>query len=157
VFFNRLGELRDRTLENQQHRASGLNSGRGRNRSLEHGLPGAGCSSLAQPRADDPGGVTRSFLTVEMGTHQLDRRLPLAPRWRPAKSEIATTPDRPCVARDPSLACNFLRTGHGPHLFRSFLLKRFLQFFLQFGYAHLVEGDTIFVIVEPFGPRISEP
>ena len=24
VFFNRLGELRDRTLENQQHRASGL-------------------------------------------------------------------------------------------------------------------------------------
>jgi TnpA family transposase len=25
VFFNRLGELRDRTLENQQHRASGLN------------------------------------------------------------------------------------------------------------------------------------
>ena len=25
VFFNQLGELRDRTLENQQHRASGLN------------------------------------------------------------------------------------------------------------------------------------
>ena len=25
VFFNRLGKLRDRTLENQQHRASGLN------------------------------------------------------------------------------------------------------------------------------------
>jgi TnpA family transposase len=25
MFFNRLGELRDRTLENQQHRASGLN------------------------------------------------------------------------------------------------------------------------------------
>jgi hypothetical protein len=25
VFFNRLGELRNRTLENQQHRASGLN------------------------------------------------------------------------------------------------------------------------------------
>src|SRR6266446_1092666 len=25
VFFHRLGELRDRTLENQQHRASGLN------------------------------------------------------------------------------------------------------------------------------------
>jgi TnpA family transposase len=25
VFFNRLGELRDRTYENQQHRASGLN------------------------------------------------------------------------------------------------------------------------------------
>jgi hypothetical protein len=25
VFFNRLGELRDRTLENQQHRASALN------------------------------------------------------------------------------------------------------------------------------------
>ena len=25
MFFNRLGELRDRTFENQQHRASGLN------------------------------------------------------------------------------------------------------------------------------------
>jgi TnpA family transposase len=25
VFFNRLGELRDRTYEHQQHRASGLN------------------------------------------------------------------------------------------------------------------------------------
>ena len=25
MFFNRLGELRDRTYENQQHRASGLN------------------------------------------------------------------------------------------------------------------------------------
>ena len=25
MFFNRLGELRDRTHENQQHRASGLN------------------------------------------------------------------------------------------------------------------------------------
>ncbi len=25
VFFNRLGELRDRTFENQRHRASGLN------------------------------------------------------------------------------------------------------------------------------------
>jgi hypothetical protein len=39
----------------------------------------------------------------------------------------------------------------------SFLSKRFLQFLSQFGYAHLVEGDTIFVIVEPLGPRNSEP
>jgi TnpA family transposase len=36
VFFNRLGELRDRTYENQQHRASGLNLGCRRDRTLEH-------------------------------------------------------------------------------------------------------------------------
>ena len=104
-FLNRVAMQRDR----QQ-------SGRGRNRALEHGLPGAGYSSSPQPRANDPGSVTGASFTIEMGTHQLDRRLPLASRRRPAKSEVATTPDRHCVARDPSLACNFLRTGHGPHI-----------------------------------------
>jgi hypothetical protein len=38
VFFNRSRGLRDCTLENQKHLASGLNSGRGSNRTLEHGL-----------------------------------------------------------------------------------------------------------------------
>jgi len=31
------------------------------------------------------------------------------------KSEVATTPDRLCTTRDPSLACKFLRTASDPH------------------------------------------
>jgi TnpA family transposase len=45
VFFNRLGELRDRTLENQQHRASGLNLVVVAIVLWNTVLPGAGCSS----------------------------------------------------------------------------------------------------------------
>jgi hypothetical protein len=120
----RLSLWRGRIAQIQSSSWAGPKSGRRRNRSLEHGLPGAGCSGLAQPRADEPGGAIRTSLTVEMGTHQLDRRLPLASRRWPAKSEIATAPDRPCIARSPSLACNFLRTGHGPHLFNLFVDAR---------------------------------
>src|ERR1700756_5664738 len=54
VFSNRLGELRDRTLENQQHRASGLNLVLAAIVLWNTGLPGAGCSSAPQARADDP-------------------------------------------------------------------------------------------------------
>jgi hypothetical protein len=41
------------------------------------------------------------------------------------------------------------------HLFRTFLLKRFLQSLSQFGYAHLDEGDAIFVVVQQLAT--SEP
>jgi len=51
MFFNRLGELRDRTLENQQHRASGLNLVAAAIVLWNTGLPGAGYSSAPQPRA----------------------------------------------------------------------------------------------------------
>jgi len=55
MFFNRLGELRDRTLENQQHRASGLNLVLAAIVLWNTGfLPGAGYSSAPQARADDP-------------------------------------------------------------------------------------------------------
>ncbi|WMN44867.1 hypothetical protein MS8320_A0140 (plasmid) [Escherichia coli] len=40
VFFNRLGEIRDRSFEQQRYRASGLSSDGG-HRAVEHGLPGA--------------------------------------------------------------------------------------------------------------------
>ena len=42
VFFNRLGELRDRSFENQRYRASGLNLSSGRNRAMDHDLSAAG-------------------------------------------------------------------------------------------------------------------
>src|ERR1700745_1292785 len=55
MFFNRLGELRDRTLENQQHRACGLNLVLAAIVLWNTGfLPGAGYSSAPQARADDP-------------------------------------------------------------------------------------------------------
>ena len=38
VFFNRLGEMRGRSFENQRYRASGLTLGSGRVHSLEYGL-----------------------------------------------------------------------------------------------------------------------
>ncbi|MFP1453851.1 Tn3 family transposase [Escherichia coli] len=40
VFFNRLGEIRDRSFEQQRYRASGLNLGDGGYRAVEHGVPG---------------------------------------------------------------------------------------------------------------------
>jgi TnpA family transposase len=40
VFIHRLGEIRDRTYENQQHRVSGLQSARYRHYPVEHALPG---------------------------------------------------------------------------------------------------------------------
>ncbi|WP_407241161.1 Tn3 family transposase [Escherichia coli] len=39
VFFNRLGEIRDRSFEQQRYRASGLNPGDGGYRAVEHGVP----------------------------------------------------------------------------------------------------------------------
>ncbi len=38
VFFNRLGEIRDRSFEQQRYRASGLNLGDGGYRAVEHGV-----------------------------------------------------------------------------------------------------------------------
>ena len=42
VFFNRLGEMRDRSFENQRYRASGPQLGDGSHRAVEHRLSGAG-------------------------------------------------------------------------------------------------------------------
>ena len=53
VFFNRLGEMRDRTFENQRYRASGLNLRRRRHHPLEHRLsraaPSTRCAAAAAP------------------------------------------------------------------------------------------------------------
>ena len=64
VFIHRLGEIRDRTYENQQHRASGLNllvtaiilwNTRYLDRAVACSAPGRGCpgpcSSLTSPRS----------------------------------------------------------------------------------------------------------
>lgn len=47
VFFNRLGEIRDRSFEQQRFRPQ---PGDGRHRVVEHGLPGTGRERLARPR-----------------------------------------------------------------------------------------------------------
>ncbi len=76
-----------------------------------HALRGAGHSSSSQPGPDDPVGVAGTSFTVEMGqinlTGDYHRRRDGDLRNRKA----TTTLNRLCTARDPSLACNFLRTG----------------------------------------------
>ena len=54
VFFNRLGEIRDRSYENQRHRASGLNLLVAAI-IMEYNLPAARRRSPTQPRA--PSGI----------------------------------------------------------------------------------------------------
>ena len=61
VFFNRLGEIRDRSFEQQRYRASGLNL------------------------------VTAAIVlwnTVYMGAHQPDRRLPLAQQRQDRRGQV---------------------------------------------------------------------
>jgi hypothetical protein len=53
MFFNRLGNWATAHWKTSNI-GPVLKFGRGSNRTLEHGLPGAGYSSAPQPRADDP-------------------------------------------------------------------------------------------------------
>src|SRR5215472_970231 len=55
VFFNRLGEIRDRSYENQRHRASGLNLGGRCDHALEYGLPGTGDRTADKITSVQPG------------------------------------------------------------------------------------------------------
>lgn len=50
VFFYRLGEIRDRSYEQQRYRAKWPQSGNGSYRALEYGVPGTWHQSLAQTR-----------------------------------------------------------------------------------------------------------
>jgi hypothetical protein len=76
VFFHRLGEIRDRTFENQSFRASGLRPHHGRHRPLEHGLSRPRRSTLARPGRDDsrrsPGSCS-----AWLGAYRAHRRLRL--------------------------------------------------------------------------------
>ena len=76
VFFNRLGEIRDRSYENQRHRASGLNlivsaivlwNTTYLQRAVDH---------LKRQGIIDTGRSGAS-IAIGLGTHQSDRRLPL--------------------------------------------------------------------------------
>jgi TnpA family transposase len=80
VFFNRQGELRDRTFENQRYRASGLNLvvlaiifvdkiylERAVNALRQHGVSFSGCAPYAR-------------LAARLGAHQPDWGLHLAPQ-----------------------------------------------------------------------------
>lgn len=100
LFFNRLGELRDRQFENQVFRASGLNpAGRGHH-SMEFALP---CRSVREPRSARGAlgaGNQETHGSARMGAYQPDRRLYLERSaatgpWRTsASAAIAITPGR---------------------------------------------------------------
>jgi hypothetical protein len=104
VFFNRLGEIRDRSYENQRHRASGLNllvaaiilwNTTYLQRALDHMR-----EQGAQP------GTQRSRPSVApgWGTHQPNRRLAL---WHVTSARVRSipAPPDPCTrSRAPSLS-----------------------------------------------------
>ena len=97
VFFNRLGELRDRTFENQRYRASGLNLvvaaivlwntvylERGHQRAARGWSVGRGFTP------DAP-------IALELGAHQPDRRLRLARQQASGERRLSA------FAEDPRL------------------------------------------------------
>jgi len=103
VFFNRLGEIRDRSFEQQRYRASGLNLvtaaivlwntvylERAANAMRGHGLS-----------VDD---ALLQYLSPLGWEHQPDRRLPLAQQRQDRCREIQTT-----TAAATSLACFIFR------------------------------------------------
>ena len=77
VFFNRLGELRDRSFENQRYRASGLNLVVAAIVLWNNGLPGTGGASVAGHRKRGRQPPAPSVATG-LGAHQPDGRLQLA-------------------------------------------------------------------------------
>ena len=82
VFFNRLGEMRDRSFENQRYRASGLNLVTAaiilwNTVYLERAI---NALKLRGEKIDDA--LLQHFVAAWMGTHQSDRRLCLADQKR---------------------------------------------------------------------------
>ena len=110
VFFNRLGEIRDRSFEQQRYRASGLNLVTAavvlwNTVYLEraaHALRGNGHA------VDDA--LLQYLSPARLGTHQPDRRLPLAQQRQDRRGQVqaATT-----VAT--GLACFIFRFLRRPH------------------------------------------
>ena len=79
VFIHRLGEIRDRTYENQQHRASGPEPSRHRNHPVEYAIPRARhCRSA--PGRGCSGPATRSPLPARLGACEPHRGLHLERR-----------------------------------------------------------------------------
>ena len=74
VFFHRLGEIRDRTFENQRYRASGLNLAVAAIILWNTVYLGLAVDTRSPPRASCP------YRTARMGAYRLQRRLRLASR-----------------------------------------------------------------------------
>jgi hypothetical protein len=78
VFFNRLGEMRGRSFENQRYRASGLTLGSGRVHSLEYGLFKPRDSGPESTRFVGRRQPAPTPITPRLGTRQPHRGLRLA-------------------------------------------------------------------------------
>jgi hypothetical protein len=79
VFFNRLGELRDRTFENQRYRTSGLHLLVAAI-VLWNRLPGTRYQRAARGWSVGQGFAPDTFIALGLAAHQSYRRLCLAPR-----------------------------------------------------------------------------
>ncbi len=107
VFFNRLGEIRDRSFEQQRYRASGLNLVTGY-RAVEHGVPGTRHPGVGRGRQ---AGGRRAAIPVAagLGAHQPNRRLRLAAEPQTGRREVSALTD----ARK-TLAYDFFRILRAP-------------------------------------------
>ncbi len=78
VFFYRLGEIRDRSFEQQRYRASGLNLVTACHRVVEHGISGACHQCFVWQRHGAGRHIVAISVAAGVGAHQPDRRLPMA-------------------------------------------------------------------------------
>ena len=78
VCFNRLGEIRDRTYDQQRYRASGLNLVDRGDHPVEHGLSGARRRGVTPARSSHRRGVTPARRADSLEPYQSDGRLHLA-------------------------------------------------------------------------------
>ena len=107
VFFNRLGELRDRTHKNQRASRKWAEPRGCRHRALEHSLLGARCRRDSPERADNIRRDAHPPLTAQVGGHQPDWRLPLAQGRRAWKPHVTSPQNQPFPGQRLSLTCNF--------------------------------------------------
>lgn len=110
VFFNRLGELRDRTYENQRYRASGLNLvvaaiALWNTVYLERAIVIA-----ARRGPSDSRRITCSPVATRLGAHQPDWRLRVGIDQRYQAAPPSKAPHTDGFARAHSLACSFFRS-----------------------------------------------
>ncbi len=110
VFFNRLGEIRDRSFEQQRYRASGLNLVTAAIVLWNTVYPGTRHPGVGRGR--QAGGRRAAAIPVAagLGAHQPNRRLRLAAEPQTGRREVSALTD----ARK-TLAYDFFRILRAPH------------------------------------------
>jgi len=94
VFFHRLGEIRDRTFENQRYRASGLNLAVAAINPLEHRLSRPRCRRAMLARRNPSRRASFPRRAARLGAYRFQRRLRVARRIHRYRLPSPTKPAR---------------------------------------------------------------